>query len=297
MKKMMEMQYTVPRSNTVIREIVEKNANNENFDVDAIDRSMEIVKAIFKPVKRENDGKLKMYLFLIVYKLYIYLNSYLESKFKHPETMLKKNLSFAVRHSNYVLYLEIKKLLGADFSKVLGEWMNAINKKEVLKNFEEGDVKSHVNCSAQLDFQSAHNTSMLPCIEIYADALLKAFDVQSKRIWERVSENFVSLLNRFVDEDRMKKLSSRMFTCLLECDESAEGAKAARSLTYLFATGVRKYSEQLGRTALEMLGRLEGDKRKKFIKLLKPFASQETAWKDSVSWNEIAEAAGIVPLR
>jgi hypothetical protein len=168
MKKMMEMQYKVPRSNTVIREIVEKNANNENFDVDAIDRSMEIVKAIFKPVKRENDGKLKMYLFLIVYKLYIYLNSYLESKFKHPETMLKKNLSFAVRHSNYVLYLEIKKLLGADFSKVLGEWMNAINKREVLKLIYDYPYPKHERNRIMKELKEVR-----PDIEKYEAAKMK----------------------------------------------------------------------------------------------------------------------------
>lgn len=133
MKKMMEMQYTVPRTNSVIREVIEKNANNDNFDIDAIDRSMEMVKMVFKQEKRENDGKLKMYLFLILYKLYIYLNSYVEYKQTHPDAMLKKFLSFAVRHSNYVLYLEIKRLLGDDFPQVFGEWIKAMNTKEVLK--------------------------------------------------------------------------------------------------------------------------------------------------------------------
>jgi hypothetical protein len=129
------------------------------------------------------------------------------------------------------------------------------------------------------------------------DTLLKAFEMRSVRVWERVAKNCVSLLNRGVDVDRLKKLSSRMFTCLLECEESAEGAKAVKSLTYLFTIGVRKYSEQLGQAALELLSQLESDKRRKFIKFLKPFASQEIAWKDSVSWGEIAEAAGIVSLR
>ena len=129
------------------------------------------------------------------------------------------------------------------------------------------------------------------------DTLLKAFEMRSVRVWERVAKNCVSLLNRGVDVGRLKKLSSRMFTCLLECEEGAEGAKAMKSLTYLFTTGVRKYSEYVGQAALELLSQVEGDKRRKFIKLLKPFASQETAWRDSVSWSEIAEIAGIVSSR
>ena len=58
--------------------------------------------------------KIKSYLFLILYKLFIYLNSYLDN-INTPGNMLKKHLSFAVRHNNYVLFLEIKKIINNIF--------------------------------------------------------------------------------------------------------------------------------------------------------------------------------------
>ena len=128
-----------------IDEMIENHLANENFDVYSIDFSIKIINRLFKNYNenetnkdyllddKESVNKLKMYLFLIIYKLYIYLNSYLETKTMHEETMLKKNLSFAVRHSNYLLYLEVKKILKNIFSsKFVGKSDKDIN-DEIVK--------------------------------------------------------------------------------------------------------------------------------------------------------------------
>ena len=107
-----------------INELIEQTMRNENFDLDAVDNALEIVKKMFKSYNSEkqnsdylfvsdnsNTKKLKMYFFLIMYKLYIYLNSYLQNKEDNAESLFKKSLSFAVRHNNYFLYLEVKKLI------------------------------------------------------------------------------------------------------------------------------------------------------------------------------------------
>ena len=107
-----------------INELIEHTMRNENFDLDAVDKALEIVKKMFKSYNIEkqnseylfvtdntNTKKLKMYFFLIMYKLYIYLNSYLQNKQDNAESLFKKSLSFAVRHNNYFLYLEVKKII------------------------------------------------------------------------------------------------------------------------------------------------------------------------------------------
>ena len=107
-----------------INELIEQTMRNENFDLDALDNSLEVVKKMFKSYNNEkqnseylfvsdnvNTKKLKMYFLLIIYKLYIYLNSYLQNKEDNSESLFKKSLSFAVRHNNYFLYLEIKKII------------------------------------------------------------------------------------------------------------------------------------------------------------------------------------------
>jgi hypothetical protein len=109
-----------------IYKMIDQTMKNENFDLDAIDNSLKIVKKLFEVYEKtnnkysfsssENTKKLEMYLFLIIYKLYIYLNSYLQNKEQDRESLFKKSLSFAVRHTNYYLYLEIKRILKEIFS-------------------------------------------------------------------------------------------------------------------------------------------------------------------------------------
>jgi len=137
MKKLLSIEYTSKQLEIVkkyleksnkniegINELIEQTMRNENFDLDAVDKALEIVKKMFKSYNsdkqnseylfvsdNDNTKKLKMYFFLIMYKLYIYLNSYLQNKHDDAESLFKKSLSFAVRHNNYFLYLEVKKLI------------------------------------------------------------------------------------------------------------------------------------------------------------------------------------------
>ena len=112
-----------------INEMILQTMKNESFDLDAVDSSLEIVKKLFNSYNSNKENseylfttdnnstkKLKMYFYLIMYKLYIYLNSYLQNKEQDDESLFKKSLSFAVRHNNYYLYLEIKKIIRHIFS-------------------------------------------------------------------------------------------------------------------------------------------------------------------------------------
>ena len=66
-------------------------------------------------------------MFLIIYKLFIYLNSYVQNIDK-PGNLLKYWLSFAPRHYNYNLFLELKKIIKNTFN---------INDSEVSKIFSQ----------------------------------------------------------------------------------------------------------------------------------------------------------------
>lgn len=129
-----------------MRNIMENILSNSNFDINAIEMSLHIVKILFdtyhqksplaekysfdKTANKTAVQKTKLYLFLIIYKVFVYLNSYLEMKTLDPENMLKKNLSFAIRHSNYVLYLEMKKsikeIFDIDNNDTIAEIVDAI---------------------------------------------------------------------------------------------------------------------------------------------------------------------------
>jgi hypothetical protein len=156
MKKLLSIEYTSKQLEIIkkyleksnknienINELIEHTMRNENFDLDAVDNALEIVKKLFKSYNSDkenseylfvsdnsNTKKLKMYFFLIMYKLYIYLNSYLQNKQDNAESLFKKSLSFAVRHNNYFLYLEVKKLIRDIFSsKFKGKDEKYINEK------------------------------------------------------------------------------------------------------------------------------------------------------------------------
>lgn len=91
-----------------------KNYKDEkNKDIFDIQKSYEITQEIVNSsilknyIKNEYDLEIiKSYLFLIIYKIYIYLNVYIENK-----SLMKYYLVFAVRHNNYILFNEIKNLI------------------------------------------------------------------------------------------------------------------------------------------------------------------------------------------
>ena len=151
MKKMLSLEFTKREvdileecltrhpENKNIKEIVdfiEEFKSGENSDITTIDNSLEIVKIMFTdfPVV---DKKIKMYFFLIIYKIYIYLNFYLTDK---PKDLLKEVSSFMVRHTNYVLYLEIKKLFGGHESTI-NQLIEKLDSKEITELF----VSDHMN--------------------------------------------------------------------------------------------------------------------------------------------------------
>jgi hypothetical protein len=104
-----------------ISSLIETLSSDDNSDTFSIHESIQIVRKLFTlynkdpknkkyPLSDKEDAniqKLKIYFILVFYKLYNYLNSYLGTE----DSMLKKHLSFAVRHNNYNLYLEIKRCL------------------------------------------------------------------------------------------------------------------------------------------------------------------------------------------
>jgi len=99
--------------------------NNLNYDEYAVTTSMNIVNELFSnynqlnktyPLNNDTDTTkmIKSYMFLIIYKVFIYLNPYIEN-IDQPGNMLKRWLTFAVRHYNYALFLELKNLINNVF--------------------------------------------------------------------------------------------------------------------------------------------------------------------------------------
>jgi len=99
---------------------------NSDFDDYTINTSMNIVNSLFNnynniyktyPFNNETPTTkiIKSYMFLIIYKLFIYLNSYVQNIDK-PGNLLKYWLSFAPRHYNYNLFLELKKIIKNAFN-------------------------------------------------------------------------------------------------------------------------------------------------------------------------------------
>ena len=87
-------------------------------------------------ISSEKDKKTRQsifnYIALILYKLYIYYNGFLQLKDKYkdkPKTdyYLKKMLTFNVRHSNYYLYLELKKC----FTRLFAEEFAGLTEAEI----------------------------------------------------------------------------------------------------------------------------------------------------------------------
>jgi hypothetical protein len=125
--------------NKKVRELLETlNDIHLNFDDYTVTNSMNIVNLLFNnynntyktyPLDNNNviTKTIKSYMFLIIYKLFNYLNSVFIRKAKEnaPENMLKKYLSFAVRHYNYNLFLEIKKIINNAFFANSSDTTNA----------------------------------------------------------------------------------------------------------------------------------------------------------------------------
>jgi len=133
--------------------ILNRIKNNEDYDNNSIKRSMSIVNELFRnynnmyktyPLDKDDDNtkKIKSYLFLIIYKLFIYLNSYIEDKDK-PGTMFKKMLSFAVRHYNYALFLELKKLINNAFV----DKNNGINASTIIQQLLDDNILNNMYVS------------------------------------------------------------------------------------------------------------------------------------------------------
>lgn len=133
----------------MIDDLIRNIENGESVDLQIITNTLNIVKIMFENYNKtskypfpsnEITKKIQMYFFLIFYKIYIYLNFYLTDK--DPEVyILKKLSSFMVRHANYFLYLEIKKLLGQlfpdksgrDILKIIEKLLVPLDKNKNLK--------------------------------------------------------------------------------------------------------------------------------------------------------------------
>lgn len=96
-----------------------------------------------KPLTKQNIHQITGYLFMIFYKIYVYVEVYQSSNQDDEENYFKNYLSFASRHSNYLFYEKIKDALtpryGKDTPSVI---QDIINQPEVIgKYFYSGRKK------------------------------------------------------------------------------------------------------------------------------------------------------------
>lgn len=133
-----------------IEQIIDAAIQDSNPDLFALEESVKITDKLFEKYNQVSDyfiditnseGKsIYSYLFLIIYKLFVYFNSYLEG----DDPLFKKHLAFAVRHNNYRLFLEIRKTIanmffdGIDDEETHEEITNIIN--NIIKPLDS-DIK------------------------------------------------------------------------------------------------------------------------------------------------------------
>lgn len=122
--------------------LYESISDKNNTDIEDINIAQDIVKKMFDLYNQNPKNSdfvfnneitevqtLKSYFFLIIYKLYIYLNGYLYFLEKDPLTMFKYSFAFVIRHDNFVLYSKIKDLIKTIFaSKFMNKNEKAIDK-------------------------------------------------------------------------------------------------------------------------------------------------------------------------
>ena len=112
------------------------------FCVDKLITQYNENEATYKMVKTEENKvllkRIKNYIGLILFKVFIYLNIYLPKKKENKrnniineEMYLKNSLFFNSRHSNHMLYLELKKSITEFFSKAWKQENEEIKSKTV----------------------------------------------------------------------------------------------------------------------------------------------------------------------
>ena len=130
--------------NDVVAGILSED-NNDKYAIEtAFKMSKELIEDYDKKTDKKIDfeqdeetkSKIVMYLFLILYKLFIYINAYIPFRLKGETHLLKKNLSFAVRHDNYSLYVNIKKCI----KNMLKEQNELNNKDDTELNTEAIEI-------------------------------------------------------------------------------------------------------------------------------------------------------------
>lgn len=124
-KKLIKADYdTIVKVDNCVQEIF--NIFNKHNDKDVKNLSLH-----FKKVKI-----IMNYLFLIFYKIDLYINDWLKDKKKNDESYFKDFLAFASRHTNYTLFRGILKLLreitGEDEDKVFEIFIKLINQPDIL---------------------------------------------------------------------------------------------------------------------------------------------------------------------
>jgi hypothetical protein len=162
--------------------------NNIDYYEYVITKSMNIVNLLFtnynnlyKTYTLNNDNNttrmIKSYMFLIIYKIFTYLNSYVKHV-DEPSNLLKYWLPFAVRHYNYTLFLELKKLIKNAFNTDDTNASTIINQllddKILNSMYDSPDIKNkktklNIEVKNDPDLQSKYYGDPLFSIKSYFD--------------------------------------------------------------------------------------------------------------------------------
>ena len=100
------------------------------YDINAINKCVNtLFEKYNKPIDLDSTEikKVKVYLFLIFYKIFAYVNYFYREDNSIADIYFKNYLEFCCRHSNYVLYSRIKELIDVDV------FMDIINQPNIIK--------------------------------------------------------------------------------------------------------------------------------------------------------------------
>ena len=181
-----------------------------------------VLSSTFAAAPHKLMSEIKCFISCILYKLYVYYNIYLR---KETKKYFKNSFPLNVRHSNYVLYKELKKCmieLGIDESSVVSTIQQLIIQENILLKYLVKDVKyvrkNAFRLSNRLDKieHKKHYGNPVYSLVSYFDFFENPMEDSEKRDWFEYIQLDTFSTKMEISADRVLLVESRNFPKLIK---------------------------------------------------------------------------------